>query len=184
MDKVTMRREAAARRAILKDGLRDEEIAARVLNSGLMRFGSFFVYVAFRTEVATERVIRELLRRDKRVCVPRIENGRMAAVPYGPLSAGPYGILSPEGGEDTPCEVALCPLLAFDKEGFRLGYGGGYYDRYLGERPHVLRVGLAYAGQAVEALPHAPHDAPLDCVVTENGILSFSKKSVWLDSAL
>jgi 5-formyltetrahydrofolate cyclo-ligase len=66
--------------------------------------------------------------------------------------------------------VVLAPLLAFDRRGYRLGYGGGFYDRTLdilrncGE---VLAIGLAYAGQEVPAVPHDPNDKRLDWIVTE-----------------
>ena len=98
----------------------------------------------------------------------------MRSVPYAePLEAGAYGILQPEGGEETTCRVALTPLLAVDGEGYRLGYGGGYYDRYFSLHPDVLRVGLAYAGQAVERLPREKTDMPLHAVVTEKGVTRF-----------
>ncbi len=73
--------------------------------------------------------------------------------------------------ERTP-EVILAPLLAFDRKGYRLGYGGGFYDRTLALlRPggRVLAVGLAYAGQEVAAVPHGPNDQRLDWIVTEAG---------------
>ena len=60
----------------------------------------------------------------------------------------PAELFQPPHGEDKPCEVALTPLLAYDERGHRLGYGGGYYDAYFAARPEILRVGLAYAGQA------------------------------------
>jgi 5-formyltetrahydrofolate cyclo-ligase len=65
------------------------------------------------------------------------------------------------------------PLLAFDREGYRLGYGGGFYDRTLAELraqdPHTLAVGVAYGGQEVAAVPHDAYDQRLDAVVTEQG---------------
>jgi 5-formyltetrahydrofolate cyclo-ligase len=73
-------------------------------------------------------------------------------------------------------DLLLVPLVAFDGRGHRLGYGAGYYDRSLaalrGERP-VQAIGLAYAAQAVEAVPVAAEDQPLDGVVTEAGVLWF-----------
>jgi 5-formyltetrahydrofolate cyclo-ligase len=66
--------------------------------------------------------------------------------------------------------VILAPLLAFDRRGYRLGYGGGFYDRTLAilrSRGRVLAVGMAYAGQEVAAVPHGPNDERLDWIVTE-----------------
>lgn len=71
--------------------------------------------------------------------------------------------------ERTP-GVILAPLLAFDRRGYRLGYGGGFYDRTLAilrSRGRVLAVGMAYAGQEVAAVPHGPNDERLDWIVTE-----------------
>jgi len=70
--------------------------------------------------------------------------------------------------------VLLLPLLAFDDQGFRLGYGGGYYDRTLDllrARAQVRVIGLAYASQRVAAVPHDRHDQRLDGVATEDGLI-------------
>ncbi|MDY0241996.1 MAG: 5-formyltetrahydrofolate cyclo-ligase [Rhodospirillaceae bacterium] len=91
-----------------------------------------------------------------------------------PLEAGPHGTRQPGSGAD-PVEpdVILTPLLGFDGQGSRLGYGGGYYDRTLEElRRHrpVLAVGLAFAAQRVERVPVDVGDQTLDWVVTEEGV--------------
>ena len=73
--------------------------------------------------------------------------------------------------------VLLVPLLAFDRAGYRLGYGGGFYDRTLATlrraAPATLAVGLAFAGQEIEAVPRDGLDARLDWIVTEREALSF-----------
>ena len=91
-----------------------------------------------------------------------------------PLIEGPYGIEmpSPEAELLSPT-VVLVPMLAFDVEGHRLGYGGGYYDRSIEKlrKSHsVLTVGLAFAGQLVKSVPRDDHDQVLDMIVTERGI--------------
>ena len=101
----------------------------------------------------------------------------MLSVPLsGELEAGAYGISEPKSGEEHTCAVAFTPMLAVDKEGFRLGYGGGYYDRYFALHPEVLRVGLAYEGQMIETIPREDTDIPLDALVTERGVKYFSKR--------
>jgi 5-formyltetrahydrofolate cyclo-ligase len=73
-------------------------------------------------------------------------------------------------------DVLLLPLLAFDADGHRLGYGGGHYDRTLAElraRKSICAIGVGYAGQEVLELPREPHDHPLDMIVTELGLRSF-----------
>lgn len=91
------------------------------------------------------------------------------------LEAGPHGTRQPAAlAPAVVPALVLVPLLAFDGRGFRLGYGGGYYDRTL-ERLRcagtVVAVGLAFADQRVAAVPHAPHDQPLDLILTEAGPL-------------
>jgi 5-formyltetrahydrofolate cyclo-ligase len=82
-----------------------------------------------------------------------------------------------EPASDAPVvtpDVLLVPLLAFDARGHRLGYGGGFYDRTLASLKMKLAIGVAYAGQEVDALPAMPHDHPLDMVVTESGVRAFA----------
>jgi len=87
------------------------------------------------------------------------------------MDAGPFGIREPRA--DAPSvrpDLILTPLLAFDRRGNRLGYGGGFYDvtiRSLREFQPVLAVGIAYSAQEVELVPHGERDVPLDWVVTE-----------------
>lgn len=91
------------------------------------------------------------------------------------LREGKFGILEPVGGMIDIPELILVPLLAFDAQGHRLGYGGGYYDRTLSQEAYknTLRIGVAFALQRHEALPHAPHDVKLDAVLTEEGVTWF-----------
>lgn len=97
----------------------------------------------------------------------------LAAPLAGKLKRGAYGIPEPVSGADEPAEICVTPLLAVDKDGYRLGYGGGYYDRYFASHPNVLRVGICYAGQAVETLPHGEFDLPVHAIVTEEGVRRF-----------
>lgn len=90
-----------------------------------------------------------------------------------PLEAGVWDIPVP-GGEaaEVKPDVLLVPLLAYDDEGFRLGYGGGFYDRTIelarADR-EVVTVGVAFSGQRVRSVPHLDHDEPLDWMLTEEG---------------
>jgi len=95
----------------------------------------------------------------------------------GQLILGPYGILQPRS-EAAPLEpdVVLVPLVAFDRRCRRIGYGAGYYDRTLADlrkRKVVIAVGIAFAAQEVEAVPHDEHDQRLDLVLTEREIVDF-----------
>ena len=98
--------------------------------------------------------------------------------PGAPLVEGPLKIMQPPADAPTVRPATLLvPVVGFDGGGYRLGHGGGYYDRTLGAlradgRP-VLAVGLAFAAQRIEALPVEPFDAPLDLLVTEHGVGAF-----------
>ncbi|MFV3128712.1 5-formyltetrahydrofolate cyclo-ligase [Niveispirillum sp. KHB5.9] len=93
--------------------------------------------------------------------------------PGHPLVPGAFRVMEPMG--DAPLvqpDIVLVPLLAFDKAGFRLGYGGGFYDRtleVLRAEVRVIAVGIGYAGQGVDKLPVDAYDQRLDWIVTEQG---------------
>ncbi|MEX2617997.1 MAG: 5-formyltetrahydrofolate cyclo-ligase [Alphaproteobacteria bacterium] len=95
--------------------------------------------------------------------------------PEDPMDTGPFGISEPQSG--TPVvepDLLLVPLLAFDRAGCRLGYGGGYYDRTLARlraRKRILAVGVAYAAQECAIVPCEEGDAPLDWVLTESAAI-------------
>src|SRR5690606_22663272 len=100
--------------------------------------------------------------------------------PGQPLEPSFAGIPAPLATAPRLTPTALLiPLLAYDMNGTRLGYGGGYYDRTIESlrhaNPALCAVGIAYRGQcAPTPLPHAPHDQPLDAVLTEEGLHHFT----------
>ncbi len=90
---------------------------------------------------------------------------------------GPFGALVPADGEFLEPDVLVVPLVAFDADGGRLGYGGGFYDRTLetlAETGPRVTIGFAYAAQEAERLPREKTDVSLDMIVTEDGIRRFS----------
>jgi 5-formyltetrahydrofolate cyclo-ligase len=91
------------------------------------------------------------------------------------LVVHPFGMHEPpeRAARVTP-DVLLVPLLAFDAKGTRLGYGGGFYDRTLHALAEKRAIGVAFAGQEVETLPCHEHDHPLDAVITEKGVRTFT----------
>lgn len=95
-----------------------------------------------------------------------------------PLEAGAWNIPVPdETAVEVKPDVLLVPLLAFDDAGFRLGYGGGFYDRTIelarAERD-IVAIGVAFSGQEVKQVPHSDHDEPLDWMLTEAGAKQFT----------
>ena len=94
-----------------------------------------------------------------------------------PLYEAGFGTLAPsELAPQVEPDVILMPLLGFDARGTRLGYGGGYYDRTLEKLRRKPRlVGIAFAAQEIDHIPHEPHDFPLDAIVTEQGARRFER---------
>jgi 5-formyltetrahydrofolate cyclo-ligase len=89
-----------------------------------------------------------------------------------PLIPGPFGLTQPpHDAPETAPDLVLVPLLAFDARLHRLGQGAGHYDRALLGLRKALRIGIAFAGQRVDALPVDSWDQPLDAVITEAGIV-------------
>ena len=98
-----------------------------------------------------------------------------AWAPGEPTVAGTWSIpVPPESAPEVQPDVLLVPMLAFDRAGFRLGYGGGFYDRTLSAlraTRAVTAVGVAFAGQEMAEVPREAHDEPLDWILTEHGPL-------------
>ncbi|MDX1784879.1 MAG: 5-formyltetrahydrofolate cyclo-ligase [Roseovarius sp.] len=92
------------------------------------------------------------------------------------MKDGPFGARIPEADDFFEPEILIVPLVAFDRSGGRLGYGGGFYDRtleLLRARRATLAIGFAYAGQEADGLPLEPTDQPLDMLVTETEVITF-----------
>ncbi|MEA3117860.1 MAG: 5-formyltetrahydrofolate cyclo-ligase [Paraburkholderia sp.] len=88
-----------------------------------------------------------------------------------PMRLGLHGIAEPQETHALLPDLLLVPCLGFDNEGYRLGYGGGYYDRTLAAWPGTVKpvaAGIAYEACRIAALPREPHDIPLDAIVTES----------------
>ncbi|HEY0213406.1 MAG TPA: 5-formyltetrahydrofolate cyclo-ligase [Paenirhodobacter sp.] len=91
------------------------------------------------------------------------------------MQPGPFGAKVPQVAQEITPQVLIVPLVAFDRHGYRLGYGGGFYDRTLQQLRRmgpVTAIGFAYAAQQVSQVPIEPTDQPLDLIVTENGLIT------------
>jgi len=111
-------------------------------------------------------------REGKALAFPRIENGALHFITGGFLETGAFGVREPVGGAPAPApDLVLVPGLAFDAADFRLGRGGGFYDRWLEANPGVRTLGLCFACQVVEKIPVESHDLKVDAVLTEEGFL-------------
>jgi 5-formyltetrahydrofolate cyclo-ligase len=173
--KAALRDTALARREALEidDRLEwDPEIARRALALPVWgQGGPVSAYWPMRSEADPRPILEELNRRALLLCLPAIVGGRMIFrqwAPYEPIVPGGFGTLvpPPQQAEVRP-RILLVPLAAFDRRGYRIGYGKGYYDRALSTLGDTVSVGIAYAAQEIEAVPDEAHDRRLDWIVTE-----------------
>jgi 5-formyltetrahydrofolate cyclo-ligase len=159
--------------ARLAAGLALEEIAR--LRPGSTVSG----YLPIRSEFDPMPLMLALAGLGYRLCVPVIE-GRGRPLSFREWSAsaeivrGPFGVAVPVGGATLVPDLLIVPMLAFDRRGHRLGYGGGFYDRTIaGLRAQgpVQALGFAYAAQEVPLVPDSETDMRLDAIVTEAGTI-------------
>lgn len=159
----------------------DRAIAARLSAlPGYQRAASLFIYVSVKREPDTRQLIEAALAQGKKVAVPLCRTGgRMEARQIQSLSQlrpAAFGLLEPQesAGVVPPEEIdfVVVPCVACDQKGRRLGYGGGYYDRYLAQSRGWFVACLCREEMLVEQLPAEPHDILMPCIVTE-------KRSLW-----
>ena len=182
-DKAQLRKEAEQRRRKLARAGYSTAIAAYANELALPESAIVSGYWAFREEADPRELMLALAAKGHPLALPfvvarnmplRFHRWREADA----MRVSAFGVTEPHvGAEVVAPSVLLVPLLAFDADGYRLGYGGGYYDRTLEAlraRGPVCAIGIAYAGQEIEKLPHDAHDQRLDAVLTEQGIRAFS----------
>ena len=181
-EKENLRKEFLKKRKIFESGKADSKIMKNLLNS--LRFQNckkIFTYVSNEGEVDTHWLIDNYPDR-KTIAAPRVEGKEMKFYVIGgfnDLEKGFAGILEPKKGlpeaklEDGKT-ILLVPAVLFDSECYRVGQGGGYYDKFLDKHKskNFHKIGLGYGFQVIEKVPREEHDLPLDLVITENGIIS------------
>lgn len=143
-------------------------------------FDSVMLYLSMKSEVETEDLLKYLLRAGKQVCAPVVDMQQRQLIPRRiqnvktNLVRHRYGMLEP----NTTClivprahlQLIVVPGIAFDCKGYRLGYGKGFYDRFLPKCAHAVAIGLAYQIQLVEDTFPQSWDAPVHKIFTELGV--------------
>lgn len=131
-------------------------------------------YLSKEDEIETKGLITKALQDGKNVYVPCIQGDQLIICPLtkeSTLQTGPFGVLEPVNKEDCThpkqLDLILVPGLAFDERGHRLGYGKGYYDRFLKET-EAFKIGMAFTEHVLKELPIEPHDVPLDLIITDS----------------
>ncbi|MHB2165539.1 5-formyltetrahydrofolate cyclo-ligase [Alsobacter sp. R-9] len=177
--KAQLRREALARRDALDPASRArasaavaERVRAWLAASPPMVVSAFW---PIRSEIDPRPIIQALAAAGHPTALPSVTDRGLVFRLWAPgerlVKAG-FGLSEPPAGNpEIQPELMLVPLAAFDRRGHRIGYGAGYYDRAIGQRPGVRTIGLAFAAQEVERVPDEPHDRALDAVATEHELI-------------
>lgn len=145
---------------------------------------NMFCYASYNNEVDTINIINSALNDGKKVALPC--SYTKEGVPHmdfyeihsvSDLVSGYKGIMEPDRRKvsvkkaDFYPNVVIVPLVAFDSQLYRLGYGQGFYDHYFNSHDYCIKIGLAYGLQQVECIPSDPNDVRMDFIVTENGVI-------------
>ena len=183
--KAIMRREATARRDALPAAGRQqaaETIAARPFPVAISPGAIVSGFMPLKSEINPLPLMRKLAEQGAALALPVVAGKGQPLIMRGwtfggPLASGVWGIREPM--PDAPAvdpDVLIVPLLTFDRRGYRLGYGAGYYDMTitaLRAKKPIVAVGIAYAAQEVDIVPITPRDARLDLVLTERETIDF-----------
>jgi 5-formyltetrahydrofolate cyclo-ligase len=136
---------------------------------------SIGAYYSIGSEVQTHDLIQEFFNHGKEFALPRVEKNdiifkRISSLKD--LEPGSFGVLEPKEKCDTVknLDVVLVPSIALTREGYRLGYGFGFYDRYLHGKKSK-KIGMSYAKNVLKTFPHDNHDVKMDCLVTEDEVI-------------
>lgn len=178
----------------LRDTLSEEERAAKsekilrnlTAHKGYKDAQTIFIYMSCGSEADTYKIIEKMILDGKKIAIPYLEETEKRMKPalflgFLELAENRFGILEPvesalEFIKADTIDLVITPGLAFDKSGFRLGYGGGYYDRFFAENQFFSakppkKVGIAFIEQLSERnLPKSEHDIPVDFIITDCGV--------------
>lgn len=157
----------------------DASIAENVINSEWFKAAKvIFCFVSMEGEVNTAPILEAAMAEGKIVCVPKvISKGKMEAFVIESLDdfeLSSFGIKEPKEGsrlvDPQEIDLGIIPNIVVSSDGYRLGYGGGFYDRYL-LRTDMKRLAVCRQLLIQESLPVEPHDIKMDAIVSENGLV-------------
>ena len=175
MDKKTLRSQIRQQKRAMTQAQIEEKSAAlaqKFFASKLYREAdTIYGYLPYNQEVRTVPMLEQALLDGKRVAVPKVYGEEMRFIFMSDLTKVEKGYAGiPEPGCDEPvaedpAALVLMPGLAFDPQGHRIGYGGGFYDKFLEQEPNHPTLALCYDFQMLPALETEEHDIPVDCVL-------------------
>ncbi len=188
MTKAELRSKMKTERGFIREDDRlawNEAIYQRIIHTGeYLNAGILFGYASFGTETDTGKILEHAQRKHKKLYLPRVESrDRMEFYQFhdrNRLAVSNFGVPEPEpdkalvylmdaSSREKP--LMLLPGLAFDKEGNRIGYGAGYYDKYLAGFPknYFIKIGICYNFQLVEHIQAEQYDVRADMIITPAG---------------
>lgn len=184
MDKKELRKHMLQKRNRLEENYRKQASAAIteafLCSSAYQNSKTIFIYISYSSEVDTKEIITRAISDGKTVLVPLTDQveKRMDAIQITDfntqLCQSCCGILEPSFASTKPfppeeIDLIIVPAVAFDRKGYRVGYGGGYYDRYLSQARSAATIGLAYEESVIDEIPLEKHDQKVNCILTESG---------------
>ena len=180
VNKEHQRKISIKKRATLKDKNSNASKTLQDHLNGLINFKNYKIiasFISFKSEISTQFLNEFLFNNGKILCLPIIKNNSetLNFIEYNlktKLVSGKFGIMQPSDlSKEFLPEIILTPCLAFDKNGFRLGYGGGYYDKtfsYLKKIKHkFISIAVAFDDQKIDELVHDKYDQKIDYILTE-----------------
>lgn len=180
IDKTTLRKQMKQQRNALTSEQRESAAIGclrQVMDlSGYNQIRWIYCYMSYLSELDTRNMIQTFLKDGKRVAVPKVQGDEMEFYEISSLSdcvSGAFGIPEPlgEGAPVTEEGWILMPGLAFDGQGNRLGYGGGFYDKYLEKHENLMKIALAYDFQVISHVSAEIYDKPVDYIVTPERVI-------------
>jgi 5-formyltetrahydrofolate cyclo-ligase len=188
-DKKALRKEIIEKRNNM-DLVKKEEMDEKILNKFYeskyyKEAEKIFIYISYGSEINTRKIIDKALKDNKKIFVPRTEfkTRSMDAVEITTLHnliESKYGILEPSKEkphiDPNDLDLIVVPGVAFDRNGGRMGYGAGFYDRYFKKISEdninkIMKLALAYELQLLDRVPMNEHDVPVNYIITENGFV-------------
>ena len=159
-------------------------IQTHVINSSEFRTAKVIAaYFAIRSEVRTDYIMKTAFKNHKVLVLPKTEQDQIVFYKIFELdfekkkiTKGKFGIYEPPDSSDSVhnIDLLIVPGIAFDSNGYRIGYGKGYYDKFIEKNKHCFSIGLAFRFQLLNFdLPHSDFDQKLDAVATEKKMLVF-----------
>ncbi|MDR7871270.1 MAG: 5-formyltetrahydrofolate cyclo-ligase [Tissierellaceae bacterium] len=157
-------------------------IIDKIFNSSLYKnANTIMTFISFGDEVDTHDFIEKCINDGKRIVVPITfpktkEIKPSEILDFNELEIGFYNILTPKDEfiriiNPEEIDLAIVPGVAFDRSGYRVGYGGGYYDRFLAKYPDIIKLAIGFELQLIDEVPKEDYDIPVDIIFTEKEII-------------